>query len=138
MTKVKVYLFLFFSTIFLVGSFLGGWFLNKKLTEPKKIVEAEIITKVIYRKYKNLSREKLIEDLKLYDLGEPKLFISDIKIKGGIFDDKVLQFKNNASLSKREWSRDGKIEVAKSGNWKFYIGAGITAGVGAGLAILFK
>jgi len=138
MTKVKIYLLLFFSTVLLIGSFLGGWFLNKKLTEPKKIIETKIITKVIYRKYKDLSREKLIEDLKLYDLGEPKLFISDIKIKGGIFDDKILQFKNNASLSKREWSRDGEIEVAKSGNWKFYIGAGITAGVGAGLAILFK
>ena len=122
LTPITVFLCLC-SFIFALGFYTGT--LNGK---PEIIFRDKIKwqDKIIYRDYKNMSREKALQQLACFDTARPTLDIK--KLNGDLFQ-------LSAGLCEREWTRDVKIKCGTSGNWKFYAGAGV-AGLLAGILLM--
>jgi len=98
--------------------------------EPEiKIVEkTKIEYEKVYRDYTKLSNGECVKELTKYDTSVPML--------DGHIEDKNI-FYAEAGLNERTWNRKFKLKIAESGNWKFYIGAGIV-GVAVGSFIVYK
>lgn len=121
------------SLLLLSISFLGGWFTHLKTQSPEIRIETkeEIVwrDKIVYRDYQDITREECIDKLRCYDTAEPTLDIEPLRDN---------TFRLSASLCERKpWTRDVKLSVGESGNWKFYVGAGIVAGAGIAY-LIFK
>lgn len=109
------------SILLIFIGFGSGWVVAQKFFKesPEIIYKTKIKTKVIYRNYEKLPKNKLIEKLKCYDLGVPEL--------DGRINDNV--FIVNAGLCERKWRRD--FHIGTVGNWKLYAtigGIGIIVG----------
>ncbi len=104
--------------VFMLGMFLG----SLKDPEIRIVKETKIKYKVLKRTYEQ-PREVLIEDLKCYDLGIPRL--------SGTLTENVFNVKSG--LCNREWEKDFTLDAGESSNWKYYVGIGATALVVGGL-----
>lgn len=103
----------------------GYWICwNDYNSAPLVIEQEKIVYKTVYRDYNSLKPNECKDELQEYDLGKPTL---DIKIIG------QRKIKATAGLYKRTWSREAKIKVGSSGNWKLYVGIGTGILVGGGL-----
>ena len=102
----------------------------KKMPETKiEIVEeSKVEAEPVTREYRKLSRLEFSTLLKRYDEGDPWL-------NGKMITSN--KFKATAGLADRSWSRtftlETKHKVGSSGNWNFYVKAGIITVI-AGLA----
>lgn len=93
----------------------------------KIIDQGDVIYKPVVRNIYKMPRNKLLDELSAYDQSPTRLEIIQI-------DNKTI--KAIAGLHKREWSREAKlkIEVAKTTNWKLYIGIGSGILLAGGIA----
>lgn len=119
-------------SLILMGiAFLGGWFAHMKTQAPEIRIETrkEIVwrDRVVYRDYHTITREDCLAQLHCYDLAEPKLDIQPLRNN---------EFRLSASLCERAWDRDVTLSVGESGNWTYYIGAGIIVGAGISYMLL--
>lgn len=103
----------------LLAVFFCGYYYGSQSAEPGIVYRDKIITKTIYRDYPSLTRSDCIEKLSCYDMALPALDI--------IHKDSN-RYELSAGLCERKWKRDIEIELARSGNWKYYICAGIATG----------
>jgi len=113
----------------------GGYYLCWKdyNNKPLVIEQEKIVYQVVNRPYTDLTFQDAVDELKKYDISEPTLEIIPIGKR---------KIKATASLYKRQWSREAKVQVGSSGNWKLYVGIGIgtvcTAGAIYGLSRIIK
>jgi hypothetical protein len=113
--------------------FSGGMFAGYKLIPPKQIIKEVIVTKnvdhIIYRDY---SKVDCCEIAKKYD-NTP--FRSEYKVNSmtAEYTDITLRW----DLYERNGEQQFKVPVYQSGNFKFYLGLGIGAGIIGGLGYVF-
>ena len=117
-----------FVIVALVGVFFCGYYYGGKSVEPGIITQEKIVTRTVYRDYPVMSRQDCIDKLMCYDTGLPKLDIKVIENNS---------YHLSAGLCEREWSRDVKIELARSGEWRFYVAGGFAVGL-IGAYLLLK
>jgi hypothetical protein len=119
-------------SLILMGiAFLGGWFAHMKTQAPEIRIETrkEIVwrDRVVYRDYNTITRDDCINQLQCYDTAKPTLDIAPLSDNF---------FRLSAGLCERSWTRDVSLSVGESGNWKYYIGAGVIVGAGISYMLL--
>ena len=119
-------------SLILMGiAFLGGWFAHMKTQAPEIRIETrkEIVwrDRVVYRDYQSITREDCITQLQCYDTAKPTLDIAPLSDNF---------FRLSAGLWERSWTRDVSLSVGESGNWKYYICAGVIVGAGLSYMLL--
>jgi hypothetical protein len=113
--------------VFGIVLFFSGYYYGSKTVEPGVVYRDKIVQKTIYRDYPKLTRSTCIDKLTCYDTAPPSLDITYLEEN---------DFRISAGLCEREWSRDVKIEAARSGAWRFYIAGGFAAGIAAAYFLL--
>jgi len=99
-------------------------YVNK--TKIPVIIQGETIwkDKIIYRDYKKLSVNDIVEDLKCYDQAEFKINIKHLNSK---------EYRITSSLCERSAYKDIEVECGQTESWKYYVGAGIAVAAGLGI-----
>jgi len=112
-----------------IGSIIGFIIAFQANPEPTvRIVEKSVIKyQTVYRDYETITRETCVDKLKCYDTAGPRL---DGTIEG-------TTFRAKAGLCDRTWEREFKLEVGSSGNWRYYIGAGLVGMAAGGFALWY-
>jgi hypothetical protein len=110
------------------GYFTYLYFTRKPGLKIKIVEKTKIAYKTVYRDYNNLTQKDCIEELSKYDTEKPFL---DGYIKNNNL------FFAEAGLNGRQWSREFKLKIKQSGNWRYYLGFG-AVGMAAGGFIIYK
>ena len=111
--------------LFCVFVFFSGYYYATKSIEPGVIYKDKIVTNTVFRD-RNLTFDECRGHLDKYDQGE---FLLDIKHK------KDNEYTISGELHERKASRDVEIEIARSGDWKFYVAGAALAGAAFSLAV---
>lgn len=110
----------------------SGYFYAKKTVKPITIKQTETQWKysVIYKDISQMPSEEKDRDLQCYYQSEFHLNFTPL-----VDDNK---YRITGKLCQREAYKDIEIECHESGNFKFYLGLGVAATVGAGIYILTR
>lgn len=109
-----------------------GYFYAKQTVDPIVITQTETVwkDKVIYRDYVSMPAEDILNKLRHYDQDEFKLTFRPLV--------EANMYRIEGRLYEREAYKDIKIEVGSASNWKFYLGLGSAAAIGAGIYVGLK
>lgn len=111
-----------------------GWISYKYTHTPE--VQAPTISnvkeKIVYRDYPSMSNDELINKLMCYDTAPFQFSYKPISS-----DMNSILVQNTYRLCDRTGSHDVLIPISTSGNWKYYVGAGVVIGVVVTASIIF-
>jgi hypothetical protein len=114
------------SLVIMAACFAGGYLTHQRTGTPEiKITYREKLVwreGTVHRDYTALPEQECVAALRCYDTAQPSLDAAPLRDN---------TFRLSASLCERSWSRDIKLSAGSSGNWTFYVGAGVVAGAGA-------
>ncbi len=108
------------------GGYYTGWYFHQ--ARPVVIEKEKLVYEDRIRDYSRLSWLQLQEELIKYDRGIPTRDVKSLHI-----GKRIARTRADAGLNDRIWSREVTITVARSGNWKLYVGLSVGAVAGIGL-----